>query len=42
MKIRTQVKAGKIVLNHSEALRVRTTVKAGKLAANHSEALKRS
>lgn len=41
MKIRTQLKAGKIALNHSEVLRVRTTVKAGRLATNHSESLKR-
>ena len=41
MKIRTQVKAGKIVLNHSEALRVRATLKAGGWNLNHNEALKR-
>ena len=41
MRIRTQLKAGKIILNHSEALRVRTTVKAGGWLNNHSEALKR-
>ena len=40
MRIRTQLKAGKIVLNHSEALRVRTTVRAGKLSANHNEGLR--
>lgn len=40
MRIRTQLKAGKIILNHSEALRVRTTVKAGGWLSNHSEALR--
>lgn len=39
MRIRTQLKAGRIALNHSEALRVRTTVKAGGWS-NHSEALR--
>lgn len=39
MKMRTQLKAGKIALNHNEGLRVRSSLKAGKLAANHNEAL---
>ena len=43
MRIRTQLKAGAMVSNHSEGLRVRTTVKAGVKTggwANHSEALR--
>ena len=40
MRIRTQLRAGKIAINHSEALRVRTTVKAGGGWSNHSEALR--
>ena len=40
MKIRTQLKAGGWMPNHSEALRVRTTVKAGGWTNNHSEALR--
>ena len=42
MKIRTQLTAGGVSLNHNEALRVRSAVKAGdgdRLASNHSEAL---
>ena len=43
MKVRTQVQGGKIILNHSDALRVRTTLRAGKvdkLATNHNEGLR--
>lgn len=40
MRIRTQLKAGALVSNHSEGLRVRTSVKAGGLQLNHSEALR--
>ena len=39
MRIRTQLKAGALISNHSEGLRVRTTVKAGAWS-NHSEALR--
>jgi hypothetical protein len=39
MKIRTQLKAGKRMSNHNEALRVRTAVKAGKMATNHNESV---
>lgn len=41
MRVRTQVKAGKIILNHNEGLRVRSAIKAGKIALNHNESLKR-
>jgi hypothetical protein len=39
MKVKTNVKAGRLVANHNatvRALRVQSKVKAGKLAANHS------
>ena len=39
MKIRTQLKAGGVNLNHNEALRVRTALKAGDVSLNHNEAL---
>jgi hypothetical protein len=39
MTTRTQLKAGKIILNHSEALQVRSTLKAGGIWENHNEAL---
>ena len=41
MKIRTQLKAGGVNLNHNEALRVRTALKAGGFNLNHNEALRR-
>jgi len=46
MRIRTELKAGKLATNHNEAmkvrtsLRVRTTLKAGGQSLNHSEALR--
>ena len=40
MTIRTQLKAGGIVANHSEALQVRTALKAGGLNLNHTESLR--
>jgi hypothetical protein len=43
MKVRTQVQGGKIMRNHSDALRVRTTLRAGrrdKLATNHNKTLR--
>lgn len=40
MTVKTQLKAGRLAANHSEALQVRSTLKAGKLSANHSEALR--
>ena len=41
MRVRTQVKAGKIAINHNEGLRIRSAIKAGKIILNHNEALKR-
>ena len=41
MKIRTQLKAGGVSLNHNEALRVRSALKAGGEHLNHNEALRR-
>ena len=40
MKIRSQVKAGGVSLNHNESLKVRSTVSAGKLATNHNDGLR--
>jgi hypothetical protein len=40
VKLRTNVKAGKLAANHSQGLRVRTTVRAGKLAATHNQVLR--
>ena len=41
MTIRTQLKAGRLGANHSEALQVRSTVKAGRpYSFNHNEALR--
>jgi uncharacterized protein (DUF302 family) len=41
MKVRTNVKAGKLATNHNQTmakgLRVRTNIKAGKLATNHNQ-----
>ena len=42
MTTRTQLKAGKLATNHSEALQVRTALKAGAWSSNHSEALQRA
>ena len=39
MTIRTQVRAGKIVLNHNDAMLVRSAIKAGGVSLNHNEAL---
>jgi len=39
MKIRTNVKARGLMLNHNEALVVRTNVKARGVSLNHNEAL---
>jgi len=49
MKVRTNVKAGRLSSNHNETLvregvkglKVRTNVKAGRLAGNHNETLVR-
>jgi len=40
MTIRTQLKAGEWLSNHSEALKVRSTLKAGGSNLNHNEALR--
>lgn len=40
MTIRTQLTAGKLAANHSEALRVRSTIKAGGQDLNHNESLR--
>jgi len=40
MKVKSSVKAGKIALNHNQAvkgLRVRAGVKAGRIITNHSQ-----
>jgi hypothetical protein len=42
MTIRTQLKAGRLAVNHSEAVRVRSTIKAGGQDLNHNEALQRA
>jgi len=42
MTTRTQLKAGKLAVNHNEALQVRSTLKAGKIATNHNESLERT
>jgi hypothetical protein len=42
MKIRTQLKAGGISINHNDALRVRSTLKAGGRRINHNETLVRA
>jgi hypothetical protein len=39
VKIRTQIKAGKLSANHSDALQIRSAVKAGGLNQNHNETL---
>ena len=39
MTTRTQLKAGKIVLNHNGALQVRSTIRAGGEKLNHNEQL---
>lgn len=44
MKVKSSVKAGKIAINHSQAvkgLRVRSGVKAGKITVNHSQTVAR-
>jgi hypothetical protein len=44
MKVKSNVKAGKLAVNHNQAvkgLRVRAGLKAGKLAANHNQAVAR-
>jgi hypothetical protein len=40
MTIRTQLKVGRLIGNHNEALRVRSAVKAGGEHLNHNEALR--
>jgi hypothetical protein len=40
LRIRTQIKGGKLAANHTRgALKVRTSLKAGKLANNHSRTM---
>jgi hypothetical protein len=41
MTIRTQLKAGGLTANHSDALQVRSALKAGKLGSNHNETSRR-
>ena len=44
MKIRSNVKAGKLAANHNQSvkgLRIRAGLKAGKLAVNHNQAIAR-
>ena len=44
VKVKTNVKAGKIALNHNQTvrgLRVKSNVKAGKLGVNHNQAVAR-
>jgi hypothetical protein len=40
MKLRTNVKAGRLGANHNQGLRVRTSVRAGRLGANHNQVLR--
>ena len=40
MTIRTQLRAGRIGLNHNEALQVRSALKAGGVDGQHNEALR--
>ena len=42
MTTRTQLKAGKLAVNHSEALQIRSALKAGGIGQNHNEALARA
>jgi hypothetical protein len=42
MTVRSQLKAGKLSANHSEALRVRSAIKAGGEHLNHNETLERA
>ena len=40
MKVKSSVKAGKIALNHNQAvkgLRVKSSVKAGRIVSNHNQ-----
>lgn len=40
MKVKSSVKAGKIALNHNQAvtgLRVKSSVKAGRIISNHNQ-----
>ena len=39
MKIRTQLKAGRLSANHNATLQVRSALKAGKIVLNHNEGL---
>jgi hypothetical protein len=45
MRIRSNIKAGKLAVNHSQTackgLRVKSNIKAGKLAANHNQTVAR-
>ena len=44
MRIKTNVKAGRIALNHNQTikrLRVKSNVKAGKIALNHNQTVAR-
>ena len=40
MRIKSQVKAGRISLNHNEALKVRSQLKGGRIALNHNETMR--
>jgi hypothetical protein len=42
MTARTQLKAGKIAINHNDSLRVRSTIRAGGVEAQHNERLERA
>ena len=41
MKIRTNIKSGKLAANHNERLKVKTSLRAGRLSANHNQAFAR-
>jgi hypothetical protein len=45
MKVKSNIKAGKLAVNHNQAvacgLRVKSNVKAGKLAANHNQTIRK-
>lgn len=39
MRIESKIKAGRIALNHNEALKVRSQLKAGRISLNHNETM---
>ncbi len=41
MEVRTKTKAGRVQLNHNQALKIRTGVEAGGLTLNHNQTVRR-